>query len=241
MVDHIDAKSQWIRDIVGGGLGFSDSETQYMKNTYTAVHALAPNGTNFGADWITNERKDARNAIIWGIANGDFAAAGYAIHKLGDTYAHSNDDGTPKTIPNGHAVESMTGRDPDDIYRRPTLTWDYAKDLSRTIALGMGATTGGVDKIVLSGMRQWRDMFLNSKNQDRFRANAENFLKGQTGLGEYYVQEYQSTNPALPSNILSKLTMGQHTQSTLERFQKQIGFQPYSSFSLRDFNWANLR
>jgi len=71
----------------------------------------------------------ARSRGMFGNAN-SAQQRGYALHRLGDSYAHSKDNG--KMYPNGigHALQ---GHAPDKIANRPELYLQYVNDLVGTL------------------------------------------------------------------------------------------------------------
>jgi RHS repeat-associated protein len=61
---------------------------------------------------------------------------GLAIHRLGDSYAHSRvgNEGQMYSAPFGHAWDSEFGKDPDQIANRPWLYKEYAQRLAGALS-----------------------------------------------------------------------------------------------------------
>ena len=93
------------------------------------LHALT------GTDAVT-ERNRSRHQLLK--AKTSFSK-GMALHRLGDSYAHTNWN-TGKTFPpyTGHSGESEGGTSPDKIYNRPGLYLEYTNDVINTLAKSAG-------------------------------------------------------------------------------------------------------
>ncbi|WP_165872300.1 DUF6443 domain-containing protein [Tenacibaculum sp. M341] len=84
------------------------------------VHALTGGSA-------VNERRISRNMYH---GSNSYLTKGYALHRLGDSYAHSKDNGQMHAWLYGHLFQ---GHAPDKIAKRPELYLEYVQDLLGTL------------------------------------------------------------------------------------------------------------
>ncbi|MGC4061891.1 MAG: hypothetical protein QM749_13995 [Aquabacterium sp.] len=152
-----------------------DAETMNQVAQYQyAFHALGVGN----ADDIETEKAYTRNILKTSLAQGTDAGdaeAGFAIHRLGDLYAHTTAAGSgfPSII--GHLFAMHY---PDEITHRPGLNAKYTTDLATTMAEGLGRPT---DKIGDYTSQWTNDIVKNSPNEDALTRNATKAFEGIYG------------------------------------------------------------
>ncbi|CAM1345217.1 DUF6443 domain-containing protein [Tenacibaculum amylolyticum] len=109
--DHIMSKA--------GDIGLATNTWLYPR-WQKEVHALTG---GFAVNERATSREMYRNAI-------GYRRQGYALHRLGDSYAHSKDNGRMYPHITGHAAD---GTAPDKIAKRPELYREYVQDLLNTL------------------------------------------------------------------------------------------------------------
>jgi RHS repeat-associated protein len=120
-----------------GDVGFDTNTWMYPKNQRD-WHALTGGSAS-------NER--ARSRGMFNRASTS-QHRGYALHRLGDSYAHSKSNGKMYSNGIGHAFK---GHAPDKIANRPELYMQYVKDLVGTLGGDSNADLFAFDYISNSG------------------------------------------------------------------------------------------
>ena len=156
-----------------GDVGLATNTWMYPRNQRD-WHALT------GGDSV-DER--ARSRGMFGRA-GNSQQRGYALHRLGDSYAHSKSNG--KMYPNGvgHALQ---GHAPDKIANRPELYLQYVNDLIGTLGGNSNADLFAFDYVANSGGSTEQNSAV-FETEIRLREGVKTFsvLGDQTGvIGNY--------------------------------------------------------
>jgi LysM repeat protein len=175
MIWELDAYSQYMH----AAPRFTDSEIAHMTTIMSTFHNLAPEGQGTAA-WLRQSREAAGQLVTEAISEGRYVLAGFAIHKLGDSYAHTylkNGEYLPYEAPHGHGAASAVGADPDNIHAKPALARAYARDLSGRIAAGLGVSAANISSVVSAGVGSWTAAF------DSSMSNAtSHYINAKTGM-----------------------------------------------------------
>ena len=157
MVWALDAYSQFMYE----KFGIADEGKARLTTLMSTMHNLAPEGQGTN-DWLLRAREDAGRLVTESIGKGDYLLAGFATHKLGDSYAHvyaKDGEYVPFEAPIGHGVPSFVGADPDNIHFHEDLSREYARDLSARIASGFGVSANDLPAVVNKGISGWTSAF----------------------------------------------------------------------------------
>jgi len=83
-------------------------------------------------------------SMMYVSASQSLLALGYALHRLGDSFAHTMINDPTHMYPNG-VGHGLALHEPDQIARRPGLYLEYVKELNRALASVFGGGQGQVD------------------------------------------------------------------------------------------------
>jgi hypothetical protein len=125
---------------------WTSAEQQHLQNVYKGLHGMPATEREATRAYLTTQRSDTSKYISERIAAKDYLAAGVAIHRLGDLYAHVRPDGRPYWGDLGHGLEDAKGRVKNDAGRSPDMLFyepnfkrfrnEYIPTLSNAIAIG---------------------------------------------------------------------------------------------------------
>jgi hypothetical protein len=193
MLEHYNAASQFAKcgDINNINTPCTPAEIEHLTAVYRGLHNLPLDENNATLEWVSTEREKTTEFIREAIKKGNFLSAGIAIHKLGDSYSHTDIvTGLPFPLPIGHGRQTTAANiglgsgDPDDMYTNPSReqnTRDYQGALSAVVtdgliqwqeSLGQKFPDGTREIAINNATKIWLDIFDNNVNQAGFHQQA---------------------------------------------------------------------
>lgn len=127
---------------------WTPAEQAHLENVYRGLHGMPATEREATHAYLNREREATAKFIETKMHNQDWLAAGVAIHRFGDLYAHVRPDGRPYWGDIGHGHEDAKGklgkntwgRSPDLLFYKANFdryTNDYMPALQAVLTTGL--------------------------------------------------------------------------------------------------------